>query len=362
MRFVLLAFKKVVKKFLFIGITMKKLFYVLLICLFSVLCVFNFSACKEDDEEYTEGLLFTISSDEEYYVVSGMGTATETDVVIPSQYKGKPVTTVGGDAFNGKNITSITLKEGVKEIRAKAFMNCTSLESVIIPSTVTNIGTQAFFNTKSLKTLYYDAENCMDLTVHNGVFYNSGENSEGLIITIGKNVKRVPNYLFVPENNAGDDGTSPNVNSLIFEEDCVLEEIGERSFSNFFNVQELTIPATVKKIGGYSFINWTNLTTLNFAMDSQLETICRTAFYNGVKITEVIFPSGLKTIEQDVFYCSTPGSITKVVIPSSVEYVGAVAFHNHRNALFYLQSESVPTLWHENWNNLNRPVYFSVEI
>lgn len=341
---------------------MKKLCCVLFICLFSVVCVFNFSACSEESEEYTKGLIFTISSNEEYYVVSGLGDATETDVIVPSKYKGKPVTIIGGDAFNGANITSITLKDGLKEIHAKAFMNCTALVSATIPSTVTNIGTQAFFKTESLKTIYFNAENCADFTVHNGAFYNSGENTDGLKITIGKNVKRVPNYLFVPENKDGDDGTTPNVKSLVFETGSVLEEIGERSFSNFFNVQSLTIPASVKKIGAYSFINWKNLTTLKFAAGSWLETICRTAFYNGVKISELVFPSGLKTIEQDVFYCSTPGSLTKVVIPNSVEYVGAVAFHNHINASFYLQSESVPTLWNERWNNLNRPVYLGVEI
>ena len=340
---------------------MKKLFCILFVCILSVCCVFNFSACTES-EEYTQGLLFTLSSNQEYYVVSGLGSATDTDVIVPSKYKGKPVTTIGGDAFNGTDIKSITLKEGLKEIRAKAFMNCLSLESVVIPSTVTNIGTQAFFKTESLKTIYYNAQNCTDLTVHNGTFYNSGENSTGLAITIGKDVKRVPNYLFVPENNSGDDGTSPNVKSLVFEDGCVLEEIGERSFSNFFNVQELTIPLTVKKIGGYAFINWRNLTTLKFEKGSQLETICRTAFYNCINISELVFPSGLKTIEQDVFYCSTPGAITKIVIPSSVEFVGSVAFHNHINATFYLESESVPTAWNERWNNLNRPVYLGVDI
>ena len=197
------------------------------------------------------------------------------------------------------------------------------------------------------------------------MFYNSGENvNGGMTITIGKDVVRVPNYLFVPESNEGDDGTSPNVKELVFEDGGIIQEIGERSFSNFVNVESLTIPATVKKICGYAFINYKNLTSLKFATGSQLEIICKIAFYNCLKLTKVVFPVGLKTIEASAFYCytPTPGSIAIVVIPSSVEYVGSTAFHNHTKASFYLQSESVPELWEKNWNNLYRPVHLGVDI
>ncbi len=348
----------------FIGVKMKKLFLILFICLICISLLFPLSACVGgEQEEYTKGMVFTLNSDGESYTVSSYGTATDTNVVIPSKYDGKPVTIIGGDAFKDTPITSLVIKDGVKEIRSKAFMNCTALESVVIPSTVQNIGTQAFFKTSLLKTVYFNAENCTDLTVHNGTFYGAGKNVlDGLIITIGKDVVRIPNYIFVPGDNENVDNTAPNVSGLVFEDGGVLSEIGERSFSNFVRVMELTIPATVKKIGAYSFINWNNLTTLKFATGSKLETIGRTAFYNCIKITQLIFPAGLKTIEQDVFYCSTLGEITRVVIPSSVEYIGSVAFHNHRNATFYLESETVPTTWNANWNNLSRPVLTGVDI
>ena len=60
-------------------------------------------------------------------------------------------------AFSGqKDMTSITLPEGLVSISSDAFMDCSSLTSVNIPSSVTRIGDQAFsgciYNHRTTKT------------------------------------------------------------------------------------------------------------------------------------------------------------------------------------------------------------------
>ncbi len=54
----------------------------------------------ESDMTYTDGLRYMISMDLSSYHVTGMGTATDADVVIPSEYRGSPVTAIAENAFD----------------------------------------------------------------------------------------------------------------------------------------------------------------------------------------------------------------------------------------------------------------------
>ena len=63
---------------------------------------------------------------------------TAVDVTIPSSYKGKPVTTIGDDAFkNNPTITSVTIPNSVIFIGQDAFAGCEGLNTVNYPGTKT---------------------------------------------------------------------------------------------------------------------------------------------------------------------------------------------------------------------------------
>ncbi len=132
-----------------------------------------------EEQVPTEGLEYTLSEDGTYYIVA-IGTATDTDIVIPSEYEGLPVkeislqafidcynitsvtipesvTTIGAYAFaNCKKLTSVTLPSSLTTIKAAAFSDCTKLTSITIPSSVTTMGAQAFDGCTSL-TIYAEA-------------------------------------------------------------------------------------------------------------------------------------------------------------------------------------------------------------
>ena len=115
----------------------------------------------------SEGLLI-VAQGLDGYVVEGIGTCTDTQIVIPSTYEGQPVIGIANGAFMENEtivqvvipasvkrignsaferctgLVDVVMAEGIETISEKAFMYCTALESVVIPDSVTTMGTGAF--------------------------------------------------------------------------------------------------------------------------------------------------------------------------------------------------------------------------
>ncbi len=132
----------------------------------------------------SEGLKYSLNSDNASYRVSGIGSCTDRVVVIPAVYNNKPVTSIGSEAFEDctslasiiipDSVTSIgyaaffycsslaviTIPAGMTSIYAHAFDGCTSLTSISIPDSVTSIGEKAFSGCRSLTDIYCEASSC----------------------------------------------------------------------------------------------------------------------------------------------------------------------------------------------------------
>lgn len=139
---------------------------------------------KEKQTRYTEGLnyyYFGVIGKEA--TVTGIGNASEADVVIPPvvtidghSYKvtkilggafsdchqlksiiiPDSVTSIGSTAFSGCiNLQSVTLPRSIKEIKFFTFSDCSSLKSIEIPEGVTTIGRHAFSDCSNLKTVIF---------------------------------------------------------------------------------------------------------------------------------------------------------------------------------------------------------------
>jgi hypothetical protein len=70
------------------------------------------------------------------------------------------------------SLTSITIPSSVTSIGYGTFKGCSSLTSITIPSSVTSIGDDAFYDCSNLKDFYFAAKT--PPTLGSDVFSNSG--------------------------------------------------------------------------------------------------------------------------------------------------------------------------------------------
>ena len=130
------------------------------------------NVCSDCGRGVSTGLEMEL--DGSVYCVTGIGTCTDTDLIIPPSYKGKAVESlkrafmnctgiksvfipasvkdVSYAFFGCKNLNVVVFEEGsqLKDIGACAFHSCDNLTDIVIPEGVTSIGEDAFYSCDSL--------------------------------------------------------------------------------------------------------------------------------------------------------------------------------------------------------------------
>ena len=74
-------------------------------------------------------------------------------IVIPSCFKGKPITKIGKACNDRYNIFEVNIPDSVVHIDDKAFRCCYNLESFIVPPSVKTIGREAFYCCPELESI-----------------------------------------------------------------------------------------------------------------------------------------------------------------------------------------------------------------
>ncbi len=98
---------------------------------------------------------------------------------------------IGNNAFLGcTSLKDISLPSSLTVIGECAFMYCSSLTRIYIPWNVTSINYWAFYECNSLSTIYFDAISCSDL--NDSIF----QDYDNVSIIIGKEVTKIPGNLF----------------------------------------------------------------------------------------------------------------------------------------------------------------------
>lgn len=271
---------------------------------------------------------FTLSEDGTYYIVSGMGTCTDTDIVIPSIYNNKPVSAIKQQAFVGNsskpnyaqnNIKSVTIPGSVKSINLMAFCNLPNLTTINICEGVESIGIGAFYGCTGLKTVEIPST----VSSVSGVFANCTSLTSIIVDKSNTNYKSIDGSIYTK------DGTTLVQYALgktdaTFTIPTGVTTIGDYAFMGCTNLANIAIPNSVTVISNRAFYGCSNLT--NITIPSSVTTIGECAFYGCSNLASVALSTGVKTIGNSAFSGCT--SLSSITIPSSVISIGTDVFYN----------------------------------
>lgn len=104
------------------------------------------------------------------YAVLNKYRGTSTRVVVPSTYNGVPVTQIGGSAFGGlTNVKAVVIPDSVTTLGTAVFSGCKGLEEVVLGNGITQLTNSMFYNCTSLKGIVVpDSVTSMGMYVFSG--------------------------------------------------------------------------------------------------------------------------------------------------------------------------------------------------
>ncbi|MCI5582324.1 MAG: leucine-rich repeat domain-containing protein, partial [Anaeroplasma sp.] len=291
-------------------------------------------ACKYCGYRYiSEGLDFILSDDETYYMVV-INVCNDGFINIPSEYENLPVKSILSMrssylygiyipnsiiaicdfAFGGYgaciNLTTVVFEDNssLEYIGSSAFAQCSSLNTIEIPESVTEIGNGAFSECYNLESVTF-AEGSKLEVLSPGVFNSTNITN----IDIPQSVKKIGDYAF---------GGCQSLESIILPQN--LEIIGEGAFNNS-KLKKIEIPESVTEIGNGAFDECYNLESVTFAEGSKLEVLSPDVFNSCYKLSKINIPQSVTTISEMAFYNNQ--SLLQIVIPQNVTTIGDEAFN-----------------------------------
>lgn len=292
---------------------MKRKLLLLSFIVLSIICAVCFVGCnanasvdKDDnpnadpftqtDTTPSNGITYIAKSDGTYMVTNFSATSTDKNIVIASEHNGVPVTAIGNNAFENKNI-----------------------ESVVIPASITYIDSFAFFNCRKLRTVTF-AENSKLQTIEHSAFLQCFALDNVVIpqgtIAIKDRAFRLCNSL----KNISIPDSIKDMGIKVFDKCISLELITYENASyigNQANPYLVLIDAAKNEEGA-------------FATECKVNPACVViadgAFYNNVKLATIEFGENLKYIGNHAFYRCT--ELTAITLGNNIEEIGEYSFTN----------------------------------
>ncbi len=284
----------------------------------------------------------------EYIEVSGKAMAvggspsSEGSLTIPSSVKGLEVSSIGSNAFAGKDsedgsavvprtdIKAVTISEGIETIRERAFYYCAGIITAQLPGTLGTIMDEAFRASYSLteaeipdgvEYLGFEAfRHCTSLrviSVPDSVrFIGEGAFkvcSAAESISVGAGLEKIGDWAF---------SYCKSAETLSIRGETV--RIGISAFYSCNSLREAVLPDTVKEIGDDAFYDCYSLGSISFG--SHLTTVGAGAFRGCSSLKNISFPDTLEAMgDKALAYCS---GLSDVHFAGDMPEFGSAVFLN----------------------------------
>jgi hypothetical protein len=172
------------------------------------------------------------------------------------------LTSIGSNAFYQSGLESIAIPESVMEIEESTFNGCANLKSVTIPEGVTKIGNAAFAKTglteltlpstiRSMMQSFYSCDNLAKLTLTEGIT-TLGESFYGC------NALKEVHIPGSVKLGSSDFRGCENLETVTIGEG--VEEI--TGFNRCWNLKSVTLPSTTSRVESYGFTGCSSLTSV----------------------------------------------------------------------------------------------------
>ena len=266
--------------------------------------------------------------------------------------------------FDGcEKLESVILPSGMTEIPKQTFQNCKKLKSIEIPATVTSIGEYAFDGCSSLQTLelpeqlsgigQYAFKGCgfesiiipEGITgIENGTFMGCDKLEQ---IDLPGELKSIGDYAFA---------RCVKLQEIIFPEKIV--KIGKEAFSTCSSIRKVDLPDSILILGEGAFSQCDDLIEADLpenmneipnglfyycrklialGIPESITVVGKSAFDYCDSLKSIVLPYGLKSINEDAFSCCS--NLERISLPDSVESIAKEAFYGCVN----LKSVLIPT-------------------
>ena len=267
---------------------------------------------------------------------------------IMTVHLGENVTTVPARFIERCSIREFVYPEGIQIIHHKSLINCSALETVVIPSTVKQLDYPVVSNCDNLQKVEYNAVDAVNVDESSYLIYSSGD-ADGMEVCFAENIQSLPNRLIY----------DCSVREFTFPGS--ITHIPERAFYKCEDLTVVTIPQNIVTIGDEAFSDATGLREIYFNAVAMNDLdngngVFADAGKNGAGITVVVgkevtrIPAALfcpyssfnddpkitsfqfttdgacTSIGESAFaYCE---SLTAIKLPASIDSVQANAFYN----------------------------------
>lgn len=222
------------------------------------------------------------------------------EVSIPAEIDGHPVTTIGENAF----------------------LYCYNVKKIRIPSSVTVIEANPFIGCEELTEFEVDKEQENFAAINGALFEKS---SRSLIACPGG----FSGTFEVPEGIL-------SIGDSAFEECALLEEvlipntvtsIGKGAFSSCAALASVTIPESVATLGESAFYDCENLYEVDMpdSASAAIKEISDGLFYGCGSLYSIELPPSVTRIGEGAFSYT---GLSELMLPDAVEEIGASAFSN----------------------------------
>lgn len=274
------------------------------------------------------GLEYSITGNQARLV--GIGSCTEKNLEIASYYRGLPVIAIANGALaNHTEIESVTIPEGIMQIKSLAFSGCTNLKSVYIPASVSQIARDSFANCPALESFtiaegnehYYSPSNCLVHKMSKTLF-------------LGCKTTVIPNDGSIENIAAGAFNSVPGLREIVIPEGVKI--LFKDSITGCPDLEKISLPATLRTYEAGAVRNCTALSEIKIsdknetytAKDNCLIHVVNKQLVLGCKMSIIPADGSVKYVSD---YSFSGSGITTIEFPEKVTEIKPHAFENCRS-------------------------------